>query len=128
MVIWYVFNPLLYLYTKSAPTLVRFLYKKLGVPGIMALPWITLSLEKVSYDTLAAARGQDMYAEAQASSANSQPHGGFPSGGAMLPSWSLVPVRGEEDRLIFWIFGDKPRESTTHESTDAVGDDLDSRS
>jgi hypothetical protein len=50
-----------------------------------------------------------MYTEAQLSGEN--PHGEFPSGGAKLPSFSLIAVRGEEDRLIIPLLGDEPRKT-----------------
>ena len=72
---------------------------------------VTLTLEKVSYDTLAAARGYDLEAEheAKVAAAGGNLHGGFPSGGAALPNCSLIPVRGEQDRLILSWLGDRPR-------------------
>ena len=72
---------------------------------------VTLTLEKVSYDTLAAARGYDLEAEheAKVAAAGGTLHGGFPSGGAALPNCSLIPVRGEQDRLILSWLGDRPR-------------------
>ena len=57
-----------------------------GVYGLLALPFFTLAMEKCIYDTTQAAQGIDP---------NVRPadRGGFPSGGAALPSLSLVPVR-----------------------------------
>ena len=76
-------NPVLYVYTKAMPLLITPLYNAFGVPGLVALPWVMLSLEKVAYDTFTASRGHDMYTEAQMTGQN--PHGEFPSGGAR--SW-----------------------------------------
>ena len=76
----HILNPALYLYTKAMPLLITPLYRAFGVPGLVALPWVMLSLEKVAYDTFTAARGHDMYTEAQETGLN--PHGEFPSGGA----------------------------------------------
>ncbi|KAL1500411.1 hypothetical protein AB1Y20_013068 [Prymnesium parvum] len=104
----HVLNPLLYLYTKVAPHMLSFLYRKVGISGILMMPWLTLAFEKTTYDTFCAARGYDMYAE---SDVNPTPHGGFPSGGAQLPSLSLITVRGEQDRIIIPFLGDKPRSS-----------------
>jgi len=58
----------------------------LGVYGLFALPFVTLGMEKSIYDTVQAWQGIDP---------NVRPadRGGFPSGGAELPSFSLVPVR-----------------------------------
>ena len=105
--VFHALNPLLFVYTHVMPKFIGPLYRTFGIPGILALPWITLALEKASYDTLAAARGHDMQAE---HAKNGNPHGEFPSGGAALPSWSFIPIRGEQDRLIISILGDKPRQ------------------
>ena len=118
MVGFHIFNPLLYIYTKVAPQMLSFLYRKLGVPGILAMPWITLAVEKVTYDTFLAARGHDMKAEAART--GEAPHGGFPSGGASLPSWSLVAVANEQDRWIIDILGDKPCRAAHSTSDDAA--------
>lgn len=57
-----------------------------GVPGLLALPFLTLAMEKSIYDTIQSAQGFDP---------NVIPadRGGFPSGGASLPSLSLIPVQ-----------------------------------
>lgn len=82
-------NPVLYLYTKAMPLLITPLYNVAGVPGLIALPWVMLSLEKVAYDTFTASRGHDMYTEAQETGQN--PHGEFPSGGGR--SWfEMAPL------------------------------------
>lgn len=57
-----------------------------GIYGIFALPFLTLAMEKSVYDTVQSIQGIS-------------PHdvpddrGGFPSGGANLPSFSLVAVQ-----------------------------------
>ncbi|KAL7571500.1 hypothetical protein ACA910_020920 [Epithemia clementina (nom. ined.)] len=58
----------------------------IGVYGLLALPFCTLAMEKCIYDTTQAAQGINP---------NFRPEdrGGFPSGGAHLPSLSLLPVR-----------------------------------
>ncbi|CAB9512735.1 expressed unknown protein [Seminavis robusta] len=57
-----------------------------GVYGLFALPFVTLAMEKSIYDTVQAWQGMDP---------NIRPkeRGGFPSGGADLPSFSLIPVQ-----------------------------------
>jgi hypothetical protein len=57
-----------------------------GAPGLLALPFLTLAMEKSVYDTVQAAQGINP---------NVRPpdRGGFPSGGALLPSFSLIPVQ-----------------------------------
>jgi hypothetical protein len=57
-----------------------------GVYGLLALPFVTLAMEKSIYDTVQAWQGLDP---------NIRPkeRGGFPSGGAELPSFSLIPVQ-----------------------------------
>jgi hypothetical protein len=114
MVGFHILNPLLYVYTKVAPQLINVLYRRFGVTGILSMPFITLTVEKVFYDSLQAARGYDLQEERRKSGQN--PHGDFPSGGAALPSWSLVPVASEEDRLIIGFLGDRPRWTPAAES------------
>jgi len=60
-----------------------------GVYGLLALPFATLAMEKCIYDTVQAAQGINP---------NIRPadRGGFPSGGAELPSFSLISVRSFE--------------------------------
>jgi hypothetical protein len=57
-----------------------------GVYGLLALPFVTLGMEKAIYDTVQAAQGINP---------NVRPadRGGFPSGGAELPSFSLIPIQ-----------------------------------
>jgi len=95
------------LFTIVAPKIIEGLYRRFGVAGCLALPWITLTIEKTSYDTLAALRGFNPEKEY-----DPKVTGGFPSGGggSALPSFALLPIRGEEDRLIIPFLGDKPRQ------------------
>jgi hypothetical protein len=58
----------------------------LGVYGLLALPFCTLAVEKCIYDTVQAAQGIDP-------NVRPKDRGGFPSGGAELPSFSLIAVR-----------------------------------
>jgi hypothetical protein len=68
----------------------RVLEKLVRQPGgfyaIFALPFVTLGMEKSIYDTAQSIQGINP---------NVRPadRGGFPSGGANLPSFSLVPVQ-----------------------------------
>mmetsp|Transcript_10939 Transcript_10939/g.16418 ORF Transcript_10939/g.16418 Transcript_10939/m.16418 type:complete len:132 (+) Transcript_10939:57-452(+) len=57
-----------------------------GFYGIFALPFLTLGMEKCIYDTAQSVQGINP---------NTRPadRGGFPSGGADLPSFSLVAVQ-----------------------------------
>jgi hypothetical protein len=57
----------------------------IGPAGLLLLPFATLGFEKCIYDTAQAVQGVNP---------NFRPadRGGFPSGGADLPSFSLVPV------------------------------------
>jgi hypothetical protein len=57
-----------------------------GVYGLLALPFCTLAVEKCIYDTVQAAQGIDP-------NVRPKDRGGFPSGGAELPSFSLIAVR-----------------------------------
>jgi hypothetical protein len=69
--------------TKVVEAVVR---SPIGVPGLLLLPFVTLAMEKSVYDTVQAAQGINP---------NVRPadRGGFPSGGAALPSFSLIPVQ-----------------------------------
>ena len=62
------------------------LKSRVGGVGLLALPFCTLAMEKSVYDTVQAFQGIDP---------NVRPadRGGFPSGGAALPSFSLIAVR-----------------------------------
>jgi hypothetical protein len=60
----------------------------LGVYGLLVLPFATLAMEKCIYDTAQAAQGLDP-------TVRPADRGGFPSGGASLPSLSLVKVQTE---------------------------------
>ncbi|KAI2501940.1 hypothetical protein MHU86_12493 [Fragilaria crotonensis] len=65
----------------------------LGPAGLLLLPFVTLSMEKCIYDTAQSIQGINP---------NVRPadRGGFPSGGADLPSFSLVPVMKWEPKVI----------------------------
>jgi hypothetical protein len=67
----------------------HFVYIRFGAPGLLSLPFISLTCEKVLYDTVQAARGYDIYSNGPRDGAK----GGFPSGGSELPSFSLIPVQ-----------------------------------
>lgn len=61
-------------------------YKTVGVRGFLALPFITLAMEKSIYDSAQAWQGIDP-------TVVPADRGGFPSGGgAAIPSFSLIPV------------------------------------
>mmetsp|Transcript_2430 Transcript_2430/g.3634 ORF Transcript_2430/g.3634 Transcript_2430/m.3634 type:complete len:125 (-) Transcript_2430:402-776(-) len=68
----------------------RVLEKLVKLPGgfhaIFLIPFVTLGMEKCIYDTAQSVQGINP---------NTRPadRGGFPSGGASLPSFSLVPVQ-----------------------------------
>jgi len=59
---------------------------RVGVYGLLALPFFTLAMEKSIYDTVQAWQGLDP-------NVKPKDRGGFPSGGAALPSFSLIPVQ-----------------------------------
>ena len=69
--------------------LFTFFYDKFGLPGLLMVPFFTMTMEKVVYDTFQAYRGNDIYTNGPREGAR----GGFPSGGSMLPSFSLIPVQ-----------------------------------
>jgi len=62
---------------------------RFGVHGFLALPFVTLSIEKCIYDTVQSLQGIDPNVVPEG-------RGGFPSGGAALPSLSLVAVRKKD--------------------------------
>jgi hypothetical protein len=57
----------------------------LGPGGLLLLPFVTLGMEKCIYDTAQSLQG--IHPRVRPAD-----RGGFPSGGAELPSFSLVPV------------------------------------
>ena len=64
----------------------RVVKSPLGVYGLFVLPFVTLGMEKCIYDTVQSYQGLNP---------NIVPadRGGFPSGGAQLPSFSLIAVQ-----------------------------------
>ena len=76
--------------------IVHSIYLRVGAGGLLALPFGTLTLEKSLYDTYCAFHGQSIYEEGI-----TDKHGGFPSGGAALPSFSVLKTRAPEDRASF---------------------------
>jgi hypothetical protein len=64
----------------------RVVRSPVGAGGLLLLPFVTLAVEKSIYDTVQAAQGINP---------NVRPadRGGFPSGGANLPSFALIAVR-----------------------------------
>ena len=64
----------------------RMVKSPVGVYGLFLLPFATLGMEKCIYDSVQSWQGIDP---------NVRPadRGGFPSGGADLPSFSLIPVQ-----------------------------------
>ena len=76
--------------------IVSSVYKRVGATGLLAIPFGTLTMEKATYDTYCAYHGQSIY-----DAKSSNPHGGFPSGGAGLPSFSLLKTRAADERATF---------------------------
>ena len=76
--------------------LVDVVYRRVGGVGLIAIPIVTLTMEKIAYDTYTADHGASSYEDAKKT-----PYGGFPSGGAQLPSFSLVRTRREGDPVAF---------------------------
>ena len=83
-----------------------------GVYGLLALPFVSLAMEKCIYDTAQAAQGIDP-------SIRPANRGGFPSGGAALPSLALVPVAQE---LPSWLSYKSSSSSATSTTTTAAAD------
>ena len=48
----HILNPFLFVFTKVMPRIIGPYYRAFGVPGVLALPFITLTLEKVGYLSL----------------------------------------------------------------------------
>lgn len=66
----------------------------LGVHGLFAVPFIGVAMEKSFYDTALSLQGIDPNKLRE-----DRKHEGFPSGGHMLPSFSMVSIR---ERPIEW--------------------------
>eukprot|EP00656_Telonema_subtile_P025475 TRINITY_DN27553_c0_g1_i1.p1 TRINITY_DN27553_c0_g1~~TRINITY_DN27553_c0_g1_i1.p1 ORF type:complete len:148 (+),score=33.47 TRINITY_DN27553_c0_g1_i1:97-540(+) len=112
-----VLHPLLYIYTKVAPKLIETIANKVGIPGLIGLPFLSIATERCTYDTFCAARGIDLYSEQMARGANL--HGSYPSGGAALPSLALISVASERERFIVEFLGDLPRQESTADGKSA---------
>ena len=67
-------------------SLERIAKSRFGVHGFLALPFVTLSMEKCIYDTVQCLQGIDPKVVPEG-------RGGFPSGGSALPSFSLIPIQ-----------------------------------
>jgi hypothetical protein len=75
-------------------------YNRFGAAGLLGIPFVSLMMEKSLYDTWCAYHGQSIYEDAEGTDAIGK-HGGFPSGGASLPSFSLLKTREETERATF---------------------------
>ena len=76
------------------------IYNRVGGVGLLAMPFVSLTLEKSLYDTYCAYHGESIYETATVFDGTGK-HGGFPSGGASLPSFSLLKTRGANERATF---------------------------
>ena len=72
-------------------------YKRFGAAGLLGIPFGSLTMEKSLYDTYCAYHGQSIYENND----GTPKHGGFPSGGAALPSFSLLKTRPADARPTF---------------------------
>ncbi len=77
--------------------MVEVVYRRVGATGLLAIPFVSLTMEKATYDTYCAYHGQSIYEEND----GTPKHGGFPSGGAALPSLSLIKTRAPEERVTY---------------------------
>lgn len=92
--------------------LIEIIYRRIGPAGLIGLPAVTLTLEKSAYDSYTAYYGQSIYEAAKAD--GTPKHGGFPSGGAQLPSFSLIETRREGQPVVFrWLFLRRAAEALT---------------
>mmetsp|Transcript_22324 Transcript_22324/g.88620 ORF Transcript_22324/g.88620 Transcript_22324/m.88620 type:complete len:147 (-) Transcript_22324:1122-1562(-) len=80
------------------PSLIGAIHRRVGAVGLVLIPAVTLTAEKTAYDTYTAYHGRSIYQEA---TARPTPHGGFPSGGAQLPSFSLIETRRASEPVVF---------------------------
>jgi hypothetical protein len=87
--------------------LFTFFYDRFGIPGLLMVPFFTMSCEKVAYDTFQALRGHDVYTSGPQEGAG----GGFPSGGSLLPSFSLISVQKQEAMLDTALKEEKQKQS-----------------
>ena len=71
----------------------------LGFPGLLAVPFLGMSLEKSFYDTAMSLQGVCPNKPPKYHTLNDQGQStqGFPGGGFNLPSLSLVPVKHIKD-------------------------------
>jgi len=95
----------------------RVVKSPVGVYGLFALPFFTLGMEKSIYDTVQSWQGLDP---------NVVPadRGGFPSGGASLPSFSLIPVRKIARRLTHVLSKNESSSNRNNLSRDAPIDPI----
>ena len=77
-------------YNRDLVYLVSTIYKRVGPVGLLGIPFCTLAMEKTAYDTYTAYHGRAIYADAVK---RNEPPPQFPSGGAQLPSFSLIETR-----------------------------------
>ena len=70
--------------------IVGVVYSRFGAAGLLGIPFGSLTMEKSLYDTYCAYHGHSIY---EAADASKPKHGGFPSGGSALPSFSLLKTR-----------------------------------
>ena len=77
-------------YNRDLVYLVSTIYKRVGPIGLLGIPFCTLAMEKTAYDTYTAYHGRSIYADA---AKRNEPPPQFPSGGAQLPSFSLIETR-----------------------------------
>jgi hypothetical protein len=86
-------------------------HSRVGVPGLLLLPFMTLAMEKSIYDTIQSAQGFDPKIVPA-------DRGGFPSGGgAALPSFSFIPVQERHGR-------GRQRPGSTTTTVPTEGEDL----
>ena len=77
-------------YNRDLVYLVSTIYKRVGPLGLLGIPFCTLAMEKTAYDTYTAYHGRSICADA---AKKNEPPPQFPSGGAQLPSFSLIETR-----------------------------------
>ena len=76
---------------KELAWLVSTIYRRVGAGGLLAIPFCTLTMEKVAYDTYTAYWGKSIYEDTAGLEKKPVPQ--FPSGGSQLPSFSMIETR-----------------------------------
>ena len=78
-------------YNRDLVYLVSTIYKRVGPLGLLGIPFCTLAMEKTAYDTYTRRTTGEVFMRTPRKRTSRRPS--FPSGGAQLPSFSLIETR-----------------------------------